>query len=115
LDIDGAYFGTSFPHVYLKTYPELYPKEGPVQYIPTIYGFKIFGQKGSKYELTYDLQGGLKNQKDIDNVLKKKSNIGGSTLATISGAPPQANQGATAAGGVGEGGTPGISGKQRVV
>jgi len=30
LDIDGAYFGTSFPHVYLKTYPELYPKEGPV-------------------------------------------------------------------------------------
>lgn len=82
-----------------------------MQYIPTIYGFKIFGQKGSKYELTYDLQGALKNQKDIDNVLKKKNNAGGgSTLATISGAPPQTTQGG--AGAVVAGGeTPGTSGK----
>lgn len=91
LDIDGAYFGTSFPHVFLKTYPELYPKEGPVQYIPTIYGFKIFGQKGSKYEILYDNVGGAKNQKEIDQVLKKKVMTGGSaasasTLAAISGA-----------------------------
>ena len=88
LDIDGAYFGTSFPHVYLKTYPELYPKEGPVQYIPTIYGFKIFAQKGSKYEIMYDNLGQPKNQKDIDTILKKKLPAGGaSTLGMISGAP----------------------------
>lgn len=112
LDIDGAYFGTSFPHVYLKTYPELYPKEGPVQYIPTIYGFKIFGQKGSKHELTYDNLGASKNQKDIDGVLKKKNGqqiIGAATLATISGAPPQAPAGGAGA----DGGAPGTGGKQR--
>jgi len=43
LDIDGAYFGLSFPNILFKTYPDLYPKEGPLTYIPTIYGFKIFG------------------------------------------------------------------------
>jgi hypothetical protein len=63
-----------------------------VQYIPTIYGFKIFGQKGSKFELVYDNLGAAKNQKDIDTVLKKKTlppGIGGSSmgaLAQISGA-----------------------------
>jgi hypothetical protein len=29
--------------VLLKTYPELYPKDGPLTYLPTIYGFKVFG------------------------------------------------------------------------
>ena len=50
----------------------MYPKEGPVQYIPTIYGFKIFGQKGSKFELMFDNMGQAKNQKDVDAILKRK-------------------------------------------
>ena len=72
LDIDGAYFGTSFPHVLLKSYPDLYPKEGPAAYIPTIYGFRIFSQKGSRYELQYDNGGQPKNNKEVDYVLKNK-------------------------------------------
>ncbi len=64
----------------------MYPKEGPVQYIPTIYGFKIFGQKGSKYELAFDNLGQAKNQKEIDSILKKKTATGGGVLAQISGA-----------------------------
>ena len=66
-----------------------------MQYIPTIYGFKIFGQKGSKYELVYDNLGQPKNQKDIDTVLKKKTQgvMGGGALASLSGAPAlQGNQ-----------------------
>ena len=59
-----------------QTYPELYPKEGPVQYIPTIYGFKIFGQKGSKFELMYDNMGQAKNQKEVDGILNKKKPTG---------------------------------------
>jgi hypothetical protein len=43
-----------------------------VQYIPTIYGFKIFGQKGSKFELIYDNMGQAKNQKEVDAILNKK-------------------------------------------
>ena len=55
-----------------KTYPDLYPKEGPLTYIPTIYGFKIFGQKGSAYEYKYDNNGNQINRKEIDKILNKK-------------------------------------------
>ena len=69
LDIDGAYFGTSFANVLFKTFPELYPKDGPLTYLPTIYGFKIFGQKGSAYELRYDNVGMPLNKQEIDAIL----------------------------------------------
>ena len=50
INIDGAYFGTSFPHVFLQHYPEaiiLPPKI--YLYEPKIYGFKVYGKRGSKY------------------------------------------------------------------
>jgi casein kinase II subunit beta len=50
VDIDGAYFGCSFPHIFLQTFPELMPTTKPNKYVARIYGFKIFGRKGSKYE-----------------------------------------------------------------
>ena len=62
----------SFPNILFKTYPDLYPKEGPLTYIPTIYGFKIFGQKGSAYEYKYDNNGNQINRKEIDKILNKK-------------------------------------------
>lgn len=72
LDIDGAYFGTSFSNVLLKTYPDLYPKDGPLTYLPTIYGFKVFGQKGSQFELKYDNNGQPLNKQEIDKILANK-------------------------------------------
>lgn len=71
LDIDGAYFGTSFPHVFLKSYPEQIP-QGPPKFIPKIYGFKIFGMRGSKYELKFDYAGKPINEEEIRKVLRKK-------------------------------------------
>ena len=53
VDIDGAYFGCSFPHIFLQTFPEYIPKEKLNPYIPKIYGFTIFGKKGSKYRGKY--------------------------------------------------------------
>lgn len=41
-------------------------------YIPTIYGFKIFGQKGSAYEYKFDHMGNLVNKKEIDHILNNK-------------------------------------------
>jgi len=40
-NIDGAYFGTSFPHLLLATYPEIVPQKPTNTYVPRIYGFKI--------------------------------------------------------------------------
>ena len=50
VDIDGAYFGKSFPIIFFQTFPELVPDEAKKLYIPKIFGFKIFGMTGSKYE-----------------------------------------------------------------
>jgi len=41
-NIDGAYFGTTLPHLFFQTYPELVPPKPVVSYVPRIYGFKIY-------------------------------------------------------------------------
>jgi casein kinase II subunit beta len=40
-NIDGAYFGTTFPHLLLQTYPEIVPTKPSFSYAPKIFGFKI--------------------------------------------------------------------------
>jgi casein kinase II subunit beta len=40
-NIDGAYFGTTFPHLYLITHPEMIPIRPMQQYVPRVYGFRI--------------------------------------------------------------------------
>ena len=67
-DIDGAYFGTSFPQAFLMAYPDLNPKLKEYKgYIPKLFGFKIFGKLGSKYY--------TKDKKELKEK-KKKLNIG---------------------------------------
>ncbi|KAG6780709.1 hypothetical protein POTOM_013577 [Populus tomentosa] len=41
LDIDGAYFGTTFPHLFLMTYGHLKPQKVVQSYVPKVFGFKI--------------------------------------------------------------------------
>ena len=40
-DADGAYFGTSFPHLLLMTYPDLKPHFPREPFHPRIFGFRI--------------------------------------------------------------------------
>lgn len=50
VNIDGAYFGSSFPHVFLKHYPEAVILPPKVYfYEPKIFGFKVFKKRGSKF------------------------------------------------------------------
>jgi hypothetical protein len=39
--------------------------QGPPKFIPKIYGFKIFGMRGSKYELKFDYKGQPMNEEEI--------------------------------------------------
>lgn len=40
-NLDGAYFGTTFPHLFLLAHPELIPPKLQQAYVPRIYGFRI--------------------------------------------------------------------------
>ncbi|CAN8067613.1 unnamed protein product [Agarophyton chilense] len=40
-NLDGAFWGTTFPHMFLHSYTTLVPKRNPEHYVPRIYGFKI--------------------------------------------------------------------------
>jgi len=40
-NLDGAYFGTTFSHLFLLTHPELIPARTTQTYVPKIYGFRI--------------------------------------------------------------------------
>jgi casein kinase II subunit beta len=68
VDVDGAYFGQSFPIIFFQTFPELIPDENKKLFVPKIYGFKIFGMVGSKYEHKT-----LSNTKDIKDKSKNKN------------------------------------------
>ena len=53
--LDGAFFGTSFAHIFFMNYPDLKPKiKKQKEYIPKIYGFRLYGMPGSKYEKNYN-------------------------------------------------------------
>ncbi|KAI4327209.1 hypothetical protein L6164_019697 [Bauhinia variegata] len=40
-NIDGAYFGTTFPHLFLMTYGHLKPQKPSQSYVPRLFGFKL--------------------------------------------------------------------------
>jgi casein kinase II subunit beta len=45
-NIDGAYYGTTFPHLFLMTYGYLKPQPCATEYTPRIFGFKIREKPG---------------------------------------------------------------------
>ncbi|XP_026377097.1 casein kinase II subunit beta-3-like [Papaver somniferum] len=45
-NMDGAYIGTTFPHLFLMTYPSAKPAKPVQTYVPRIFGFKV--HKGVK-------------------------------------------------------------------
>jgi len=39
--IDGAFFGTTFPHLFFQTFRELKPVPISMKYVPRVFGFKV--------------------------------------------------------------------------
>jgi casein kinase II subunit beta len=40
-NLDGAFFGTTFPHLLLLTYPSYRPPKSSPDYVPRIFGFRV--------------------------------------------------------------------------
>ena len=71
VNIDGAYFGTSLPHVFLKHYPSAIIIPPKVYlYEPKIFGFKVHGKRGSKAH--EPAKGGIKYIEDSLQQLEKE-------------------------------------------
>jgi casein kinase II subunit beta len=43
--LDGAFFGSSLPHMFFQTYRDLLPLERPVPYEAKIFGFRVHNQR----------------------------------------------------------------------
>jgi casein kinase II subunit beta len=44
-ELDGAYFGTSFPQIFLQTFPSLVPLEITQAFVPRVFGFRLHKQR----------------------------------------------------------------------
>lgn len=40
-ELDGSFFGSSLPHLFLHRYPHIAPSRNKVTYVPRIFGFKL--------------------------------------------------------------------------
>ena len=55
-----------------QAYPDIVVSHGPEKYIPTLYGFRMFGARGSRYEITYDDLGEITNEEYVQGILSNK-------------------------------------------
>lgn len=66
-NIDGAYFGTTFPHLYLMTHPDMVPAKPTQIYHPRVYGFKVHTSS-----LYYRNREETQQQQQIDNAQRER-------------------------------------------
>ena len=65
-NLDGAYFGTSLPHMLLQAYPELVPLDVPRAFEAKIFGFKVNGHKSVVKTRIMNDNSGIRLPRDID-------------------------------------------------
>lgn len=78
--VDGAYFGTTFPHFFLMQYPDHVPPRPERKYTPRVFGYRIHKSSPS-YQLAASTSGTNDNaSNDVEDdvkVPKTSSNHGG--------------------------------------
>jgi len=67
-NIDGAYFGTTFPHLYLMTHPDMIPQRPSQKYVPRVYGFKV--HKSSLYYKNNE--DGHQKKNEVENTSRQR-------------------------------------------
>merc|ERR1712176_89244 len=87
-NIDGAYFGTTFPHLFLMTYAYLKPPRPTQSFVPRIFGFRIHKSANSQ-DNSKHVHGSDKRRRQKlavgDSGGAGTSNNGSSGLASVGG------------------------------
>jgi hypothetical protein len=85
VDIDGAFFGTSFPHIFLMTYENCVPSAPSSAFIPRVFGFKIHPSSSSMPKQVVVLDGAsYSNAEASSDELNFASSVEGGPVASQS-------------------------------
>jgi casein kinase II subunit beta len=82
-NIDGAYFGTTFPHLYLITHPEMIPICPMQQYVPRVYGFRI--NENSLYFRNHNINNNNNEDEQQQQQQNNNNNSGSGAGALVGG------------------------------
>lgn len=91
--IDGAYFGTTFAHLFYLTFPELKVSRSKEYYIPRVFGFKIHK---SAYKRSLEMR---KREKEREKERRKREQQQGQQGQVGQSAALMAGDGGAGAGG----------------
>lgn len=72
MNLDGSFFGTSLAQVFMKHYPNAIILPPKVYfYQPKMYGFQVFGKRGSKfYQPAYGNVRLTENEENVNELVK---------------------------------------------
>lgn len=75
-DLDGAFFGSSLPHLLLMKYPDLWPEEPLVPYVPRVYGFRVVEDPAVKRDKRKAADGSARSSQAVhEQTTKKKGSM----------------------------------------
>lgn len=112
-NIDGAYFGTTFPHLFLMSYHAEIPRPSPQVYVPRVFGFRVHESSpahipNSRYEAEIALRSQIAARiKERRIALAKKQGKAGATTSALF---EEDGSGGADGGAAGAGGAGGASG-----
>eukprot|EP00929_Paragymnodinium_shiwhaense_P009979 TRINITY_DN114446_c0_g1_i1.p1 TRINITY_DN114446_c0_g1~~TRINITY_DN114446_c0_g1_i1.p1 ORF type:complete len:284 (-),score=54.23 TRINITY_DN114446_c0_g1_i1:99-950(-) len=90
-ELDGAYFGASFPQIFLQSYPSLVPLDPPRAFVPRVFGFKLHKQKSLiTRKVEEEQRGSQQHAGGASASASASAGAGASASASGSGAAPAA-------------------------
>lgn len=94
--VDGAYFGTTFPHLFFMTYGSMIPDPPEQKFVPRVFGFRVHRSAVNGALARGHAQGAQQHDRQLD---ERRRHLRGAGAAAGEGAVVVAARGSQATGG----------------